>query len=167
MDTLLETAEDMPLDEAEYDNLCKELKFAEEMVLCTDNCGEIVADKLLVKQIKKLFPNVKITVIVRGSAVLNDATTEDAEQIGLCDVVKVIGNGTNIAGTVIDRLGTEAKAAFDSADVIIAKGQGNFETLHDCGFNVYYMFLCKCNLFSEMFKKPRLTPMFLNDKRMN
>ncbi len=167
LDELLQSVERIELDEVEYSNLCNELKTAKTMVLCTDNCGEIVADKLLVKQIKKRFPNVNITVIVRGSAVLNDATVEDAKQVGLCDVARVIGNGTSVAGTVIDRLGDEAKAVFNSADVIIAKGQGNFETLGHCQRNVYYLFLCKCNYFAEMFNKPQFTGMFFNDQRMN
>lgn len=167
LDELLQSVEDIKLDETEYQNLCQELKTAKSMVLCTDNCGEIVADKLLVKQIKKQFPNVNITVIVRGSAVLNDATMEDARQVGLCDVTKVIGNGTGVAGTVIDCLSDEAKAVFNSADVIISKGQGNFETLVHCNRNVYYLFLCKCNYFAEKFNKPRLTGMFLNDRRLN
>ncbi len=167
LDELLQSVEDIELDEIEYQNLCNELKTAKTMVLCTDNCGEIVADKLLVNQIKEQFPNVNITVIVRGSAVLNDATLDDAKQVGLCDVARVIGNGTSIAGTVVDRLGDEAKIAFDSADVIIAKGQGNFETLAHCQRNVYYLFLCKCNYFAQMFNKPRFTGMFFNDRRMN
>lgn len=167
LDELLQSVEDIELDEAEYQNLCQELKTAKSMVLCTDNCGEIVADKLLVKQIKKQFPNVGVTVIVRGSAVLNDATLEDAKQVGLCDVARVIGNGTGIAGTVIERLGDEARVVFDSADVIIAKGQGNFETLGHCSRNVYYLFLCKCHHFAEMFNKPRFTGMFFNDLRIN
>ena len=167
LDELLQSVEDIKLDETEYQNLCNELKTAKSMVLCTDNCGEIVADKLLVNQIKEKFPNVNITVIVRGSAVLNDATLDDANQVGLCDVAKVIGNGTSIAGTVIDRLGDEAKTAFNSADVIIAKGQGNFETLGHCQRNVYYLFLCKCDMFAQKFNKPRFTGMFLNDRRMD
>lgn len=167
LDELLRSVEDIELDETEYQNLCRELEVSKSMVLCTDNCGEIVADKLLVRQIQKQFPNVSVTVIVRGAPTLNDATLDDARQVGICDIARVIGNGTSIAGTVIDRLDNEAKAVFDSADVIIAKGQGNFETLGHCNRNVYYLFLCKCNHFAEMFNKPRFTGMFLNDRRMN
>ena len=117
------------------------------MVYLTDNCGEVVLDKMLVKLLKEMYPNLDITVIVRGEQILNDATMEDAVQIGMTDMVNVIGNGNNIAGTWLDAVSEQALKLIDQADVIIAKGQGNFETLYGCGKNIYYMFLCKCQLF--------------------
>ena len=151
----------------EFEQLKADLEKAKRLVYLTDNCGEILLDKLLLKTLKKAYPELNMTVIVRGEAVLNDATLDDALQIGLPDVCPVIPNGTNVAGTCLDRISAEAKKTIDLADVIISKGQGNFETLHDCGLNVYYLFLCKCNLYSERFKVPALSGMLLNDKRMN
>jgi uncharacterized protein with ATP-grasp and redox domains len=103
---------------------------------------------------------------VRGAPVLNDATLEDARQVGLFDVANVVDNGTDIAGTCIKKLSDEIRELVEKSDVIISKGQGNFETLHGCGLNVYYLFLCKCSLFSEKFNVPKLTGMFLNDRRL-
>ena len=156
----------LSLDEEEYSNFCTELGAAKRLVYLTDNCGEVVMDKLLIKQLKRVNPGLSVTVLVRGESVLNDATMQDACQIGLTNVAIVIPNGTGIAGTCIEKLSDEARNAVLTADIIISKGQGNFETLHDCGLNIYYLFLCKCKLFSDRFNVKPLTEMFLNDKRM-
>lgn len=149
----------------EYNKLHEELKHAKQLVFLTDNCGEIVFDKALIRTIKRAYPNICITVIVRGQAVLNDATMEDAEQIGLKEECKVIGNGTNVAGTCLDLITDEARLAIDSADIILSKGQGNFETLQDCGLNVYYLFMCKCEMFARRFQVEQYKGLLINDKR--
>ena len=166
LDGLLDGADGIALDDTEYANFLNDLKAAKSLVYLTDNCGEVVTDKLFIKELQKSFPKLKITVIVRGAPTLNDATLEDAEQVGLPKVATVLSNGTNIAGTCIEKLSDRARDALLSADLTVSKGQGNFETLHDCGLNVYYLFLCTCSLFSERFNVPKLTGMFLNDRRM-
>jgi uncharacterized protein with ATP-grasp and redox domains len=83
--------------------------------------------------------------------VLNDATLDDARAIGLPDVCEVLGNGTDIAGTQLGAICPEAKARIDGSDIIVSKGQGNFETLHGCALTVYYLFLCKCQWFTGRF----------------
>ena len=129
----------------------------------TDNCGEIVLDKLLLETIAGIAPHVEKTIIVRGEPVLNDATMEDALQVGIEKCGKVIPNGTNIAGTYIPWLSAEAKLAMDEADILISKGQGNFESLHGCGRNIYYLFLCKCQWFMERFGLPQYSGVFINE----
>ena len=118
------------------------------------------------KILKEKYPNLDITVIVRGYPVVNDATMEDAEEIGLTDLVRVIGNGSNVGGTWIPGITSEARDLLYDADLIIAKGQGNFETLNDCGLNIYYLFLCKCDLFQRRFHAENLQGMFLNERRL-
>ena len=76
----------------------------------------------------------------------------------------VIDNGNTVPGTLPELLGEEAKAAFESADVILSKGQGNVETLLGCGYNIYYAFLVKCPLFVEKFRKPKLSPMLVKER---
>lgn len=161
---LLNKAEEEDVDKHTFDMFLKDLKKAKELVYLTDNCGEIVADKLLIGQLKEQYPDIHITVIVRGIPVLNDAVLEDAEAVGLTEMVKVIGNGNGVAGTQINLLSEEAKDALDAADLIISKGQGNFETLHGCRRNIYYLFLCKCAWFSERFGMERLKGVFINEK---
>ena len=161
---LLNTPDRFVIDEEQYKELTTDLENAEKLVYLTDNCGEIVMDKLLIQQIKNKYPNLELTVMVRGREVINDATMEDAKQVGLSDFAKVIPNGSDIAGTWMEEISEEAKEVLDEADVIISKGQGNFETLRKCGRNIYYIFLCKCDLFANTLQVPKLTGMLINEK---
>ncbi len=164
---LIREAESKILDEKTYRTLREDLAKGGKLVYLTDNCGEIVMDKLLIEQIKTLFPNLSISVIVRGMDTMNDATMEDADQVGLTrmeEVNQVVGNGNNIMGTWLPETSGEAWSLLKEADVMIAKGQANFETLRCCGLNIYYLFLCKCELFAEMFQVPRLSGMLINDR---
>ena len=116
--------------------------------------------------LKELCPELDITVIVRGFPVINDATMEDAQDIGLAELTTVIGNGSEVGGTWLPHISSEAREALESADLIIAKGQGNYETLHDCGLNIYYLFLCKCKWFQYQFNAKPLQGMFINERRI-
>lgn len=162
----LSDVSEMPLNKKEYSLLLEDLEKAESLVYITDNCGEVVLDKLFIKQIKRQYPKLSVEVIVRGEPVLNDATIEDAYQVGLDKIVNVVGNGTNIAGTCLTKLPKSIKAKIDDADVIIAKGQANFETLRYSKKNIYYIFMCKCEMFAHRFGVERLSGMLLNDLRM-
>ena len=164
--TLLDEKSSEDLDEKEYKNFLHDLSSAKKLVYLTDNCGEVVLDKMAVKILKEQYANLDITVIVRGYPVVNDATMEDAEEIGLTDLVNVIGNGSNVGGTWIPGISSESRELLYNADLIIAKGQGNFETLNDCGLNIYYLFLCKCDLFQRRFHAENLQGMFLNERRL-
>jgi uncharacterized protein with ATP-grasp and redox domains len=90
-----------------------------------------------------------ITFVVRGEPVLNDATLEDARFVGLDRLVPVVDNGNDAPGTVLSEVRPEVRALFDAADVIIAKGQGNFETLNDAPGNIYFLFQVKCPVIGE------------------
>ena len=162
---LLAKAQENPIDEEEYGRLRKDLEDASRLVYLTDNCGEIVLDKILIREIMELYPQIDITVIVRGKPALNDATMEDARETGLADMVKVIGNGSGITGTWLPEISKEAREILDEADLILSKGQGNFETMQGCGKNIYYMFLCKCKLFVERFRMKQFEGMLVNDLR--
>ena len=101
---------------------------------------------------------------MRGDEVLNDATQEDAEYVGIGKVARVISNGLPIAGTVYALLPDEAKDALDGADVILAKGQGNYESLCKQGIHIFYSFLCKCELFTSRFGVPKLTGIIVEER---
>ena len=161
---LLSQAKDQTIDEQIFEELMQDLTSAKNMVLLTDNCGEIVLDKLLIRTIKSQFPDLQIHVIVRGGHALNDATMEDACQVGLPDLVKVIGNGTCLQGTYLPDISKEARDLLEQADVILSKGQGNFESLQYCGLNIYYLFLCKCDLFTKRFHTHLYNGILTNDR---
>lgn len=166
LQSLLDNSHKHPVSEEVYVALKNDLTSAKRIVFLTDNCGEIVLDKLLMEQIRKINLSAKLTAVVRGGEVLNDATMKDAWQIDLMAVADVADNGNNIAGTYMNKLSENARQIITSADVIIAKGQANFETLRKCGLNIYYIFMCKCNLFAREFGVEKYTGILVNDKNL-
>lgn len=150
-------------EEKTYRSFLKKCESASSFLLICDNCGEIVLDRLMIEQLKKRFPQIKVKALVRGGEILNDATVEDAKYTGLDQVADIISNGEAIAGTIYDMMPQEAKDALDEADVIFAKGQGNYESLSGQGRHVFYEFLCKCDLFMRRFGVPRLTGIFIEE----
>lgn len=166
LDELIRNADAETLDAAEYEAFRRDMGTARRMVYVTDNAGEIVLDGLLIEQILIARPDMQLTVLVRGGFVLNDATVEDAHEVGLDAMVPVMGNGNAMPGTVWSALSPAAQALLREADMIVAKGQANFETMGECGLNVYYLLLCKCDYFVRRFGVPRLTGMFVNDRRL-
>ena len=134
-----------------------------QFLLIADNCGEIVLDRLLLEQLKIRFPHLRLQVLVRGKEVLNDVTPRDAEYVGIGRVAEILSNGAAIAGTVYDMMPEKAQNALDTADVILAKGQGNYESLTGQGWHIFYAFLCKCELFTRRFSVPPLTGMLVEE----
>ena len=162
LDELLNSALEQELDSSTYAALRRDLETGKTLLYLTDNAGEIGFDRICAEEIAKAFPHIRITFCVRGGPANNDATREDAAAVGI--PFPVIDNGTCIPGTWIPALGQEAKAAIAQADVILAKGQGNAETMLGCGYNVYYAFLVKCIRFQELFHKPSFTPMLVRER---
>ena len=147
------------------DSFRKDILSAQQMAYFTDNCGEIVTDKLLISVMRSLAPELEVTVIVRSKDAVNDATIDDARQIRMEDAAtRVIGNGNGMPGNVISEMSPEAMDAVKRADFLISKGQGNYEGLSGCGLNVYYLFLCKCEAFMKRFDVPQFTGIMTHEK---
>ena len=163
LDEMLDLGLAMELDRDCYARLCSELETGKKLLYLTDNAGEIAFDRIFAQEIQKKYPHLQITFCVRGGPVLNDATREDAAVVGV--PFPVIDNGTRIGGTDLSQISREAREAFETADVILAKGMGNNETLYGCGYNVYYAFLVKCQFFVERFGKPLMTPMLVAERK--
>ena len=163
LDEMLDKALEMPLDEECYEMLRRDLAKGRKLLYLTDNAGEIGFDRILGEVIHEQYPDLEITFCVRGAPVLNDATRADAEFMGI--PFPVIDNGNDLCGTELTLLGEEARKAMNEADVIIAKGMGNTETLYGCGYPVYYAFLVKCPRFETVFGKPRMTPMLVREQK--
>ena len=164
---MLDEAAEKHVDAQEYGNLRADLEKEGELVFLHDNCGEVVLDKLLIETIRELYPEKKVVSVVRGGPILNDATIVDAEEIGLTDVVEVIENGLqDIAGTQMDMLPEDVRKRIENAGMVIAKGQGNFESLIDCGLNVYFLFLSKCPSYTQWYGFERFSGILKNAKRI-
>lgn len=162
LDEMLDRAFDMELDQETYRKFCEELETGKNLLYLTDNAGEIGFDRIFAEEIARRYPQVRVTFCVRGEITLNDATRADAAAVGI--PFPVIDNGNGIPGTQIDMLSPEAKQALETADVILAKGMANCETMYGCGYNVYYAFLVKCQRFVDLFGQPMLTPMLVKEK---
>lgn len=162
LDKMLAGSEQYDLSGPDYEKFRKDLWSARQFVLITDNAGEVVFDRVLAETIHKLYPELSITFLVRGGPANNDATREDARAAGISFPVE--DSGIAVGGTPLHQISPRAKALLEQADVILAKGMGNTESLYGCGLPVYYAFLVKCPRFEQVFQKPYMTPMFVFDK---
>lgn len=135
----------------DYKKLFKKLKKAETLLYIGDNAGEIVFDKVLIREIKKEFSKIDIVFAVRDRPIINDATIEDASFVGLEEEVIVVSSGSVYPGTILDETNEKFKGLFKTADVIIAKGQGNFESLSDVkSENLFFLFRVKCDRVADI-----------------
>ena len=163
LDAMLDQALELDLDKDVFARFCRDLESGKKLLYLTDNAGEIGFDRVFAEEIAARYPHLDITFCVRGGIALNDATREDAAAVGI--PFKVIDNGNRIPGTQLDQLSAEAKEALETADVILAKGMANVETMFGCGHNVYYAFLVKCQRFVTLFEKPLMTPMLVPERK--
>jgi uncharacterized protein with ATP-grasp and redox domains len=118
---------------------------AKQILYLADNAGEIVFDRLLIERL----PQGRVTVAVRGSPVINDATRSDAELAGIPRIAKVIDNGSDAPGTILRDCSNEFRQHFAAADLVIAKGQGNFETLNDVNKDIFFLLKAKCPVIAR------------------
>lgn len=118
---------------------------AREILYLGDNAGEIMFDRLLIEQIG---PE-RVTLAVRGAPVINDATLADAEEAGLHEIVEIIDNGSDAPGTLLSDCGETFRERFSRADLILAKGQGNFETLSEEPYPIFFLFKAKCPVIAN------------------
>ena len=163
---LLDEASNRELNAAECAQLRADLARGGEMVFVHDNCGEVVLDKLLMETIRERYPNIAMVSLVRCGDVANDANREDAEQVGLSEVAEVIDNGVaDLPGTQIDEMPEAVRARLEGAALIIAKGQGNFESMIESGLNIYYIFLSKCASYTDWFGFEHLSGVLANERR--
>lgn len=123
------------------------LKKSRTLLYLGDNCGEIVLDKHFILLLKEYYPNLQVFYGVRGKPIVNDVTAEDAREVCMEEAATVISSGDGSLGTVLHRTSTEFQEIFGAADVVICKGQGNYEGLADCRRdNIFFLFMAKCSL---------------------
>ncbi len=134
-----------PFNHGAVEQLRLDAANARDILYLADNAGEIVFDRLLIEQL----PMEKITVAVKGSPIINDATMEDAAVAGLTDIVTVMDNGSDAPGTILEICSDAFVSRFKQADLIIAKGQGNYETLSHVDKNIYFILKAKCPVIAS------------------
>ncbi|MCX8069251.1 MAG: ARMT1-like domain-containing protein [Thermodesulfovibrionales bacterium] len=134
------------------------------LYLC-DNAGEIVFDMVLIETLIKAGK--EITAVVKGSNIINDATIQDAKAVGLTSICRVIDNGSDCVGTILEMTSRDFQKEFDNATLIISKGQGNFETLHDINDKnkeIFFLFQSKCEPLSRLLNAEKGS-MFLSSSK--
>ena len=130
--------------------LKQEIQKAQTILYLGDNCGEICFDKIFIKEIKKQNPYLKVYFGVRGEPVINDSIEVDAYAVGMDEYAMVVSNGDGSLGTVLERTSAEFQKIFEQADVIIAKGQANYECLSECDKSgIYFLLMTKCEVIAE------------------
>ena len=127
----IESIEHSPLVINHSERLKNTLSASKTLLYLGDNCGEIVFDKIFIEYLIREYPDLRIRYVVRGGAIINDVTYYDAEETGLSEIVEIIDNGDTSPGTIMADTSPEFRKAFYDADVIISKGQGNYESLND------------------------------------
>jgi len=134
-----------PLSKSAVEDLRESAGRATSILYLGDNGGEIVFDRLLIEQL----PRQKVTYVVRGSPVINDATMSDALATGMTDLVEVIDNGSDAPGTILETCSPAFRRRFQAADLVIAKGQGNYETLSEADKSIFYLLKVKCPVIAR------------------
>ncbi|NQY20345.1 MAG: DUF89 family protein [Campylobacteraceae bacterium] len=125
-----------------------------ELLILSDNAGENVFDKILIKTLKSLYPKLSITYATRGKAIINDITVKEALQIGIDKYAKVVSSGVPTPGLELDLASDEFKSLYHQSPLILAKGMGNFECLEDTkDKRIFFLFKVKCNVVSKHIKE--------------
>lgn len=146
--------------------LFDDLEKAKMLLYLGDNCGEIVLDKLFLQQIKKQYPKLSIVYGVRGNPVVNDVTMDDANFVGMNTVAEILENGSGALGTVLDDTSQEFQDVFTKSDLVISKGQGNFESLSDHESTIiYHIMMVKCERIAEKLDVPEGTIVCMKNNR--
>ncbi len=138
------------LDRGSVRSLRRALGRAARLLYVGDNAGEVVFDRLFIQQIKTLNPDLAVTFVTRGAPILNDITREDALQAGIERFARVIDNGDDSAGCVLSRCGAEFLEELGRADLLISKGQGNFETLNETALEAFFLLKAKCPVIARV-----------------
>jgi damage-control phosphatase, subfamily I len=121
------------------------IRGAGRILYLADNAGEIVFDRLLLDH----FPANRTAVAVRGGPILNDALRADAEAAGIPEVAELLDNGDDAPGTILSQCGADFLRAYEAADLVVSKGQGNYETLSDEPKDILFLFKAKCPVIAE------------------
>ena len=141
----IDQALEAPIPPDVISSLKKQIKKATDILYLGDNAGEIVLDRLLIEQ----MPTDKLSFVVKGKPIINDVTMEDAEDVGMTKVCDVIDNGADVPGTILELCSPEFRERFEKADLIIAKGQGNYETLSRVKHKIFFLLKAKCPVIAR------------------
>jgi damage-control phosphatase, subfamily I len=135
----------------EFEAFAEDLGAASSVLVIADNSGEIVFDRVLIETMRQVRgDDLEVVVAVRSAPIINDVTEAEALYVGLGELARIISSGSQMPGTVLARSTDEFRGAFDGADLVISKGQGNWETLEDSEREVFFLFQAKCPAVAQL-----------------
>ena len=138
----------------DFDQLQTRLAQASTLLYIADNAGEHIFDKIYIKTILSLYPDLEVYYMTRGNAIINDVTYEEAKEAGFDEICHLINSGVNTPGFVYNIANSEAQKLFDSADLVVTKGMGNYECLSDNGRDdLFFLLKVKCNVVANSLGK--------------
>ncbi len=144
--------------------LREKLAEAHTALVLGDNAGETVFDKILLTVITRIYPQIKIYYSVRSAPIINDATYEDAVASGIGEFAEIISTGSNAPGILLDEVSNEFYELFYKSDVIISKGQGNYETLNDIDREIFFLLTIKCDVVARHLHLPAGASVLLQNR---
>ena len=143
IDSIIKDSLGYQLDQEHYHKFKESVDQSSLILYVADNAGEIVFDRILIEQLLQIKKS-KIVFVVREKPIINDATLDDALQVGLNKVATIISNGSDAPATILSQCSPEMRSYYRAADLIISKGQGNYESLSDRSENIFFLFKVKC-----------------------
>ena len=146
----------MGLGHDDYDKLRNVLSNSRNVLFFTDNCGEIVFDKILCREIKKVFPDLFLTLVVKGEYILSDATMDDAVSLGFDEVVdEILTTGCFAVGVDFNNISSVLRKKLDESDLIICKGMANYESFSETNYRpIVYLLRTKCTAIANSMDLP-------------
>nr|AJG38145.1 hypothetical protein [bacterium enrichment culture clone fosmid MGS-K1] len=150
LDAIVDSALSVPFVCDDYQQFRSEVASCTRLLYLGDNAGEIVFDKLLIEQLLEHNSQIELTFVVRETPIINDATMDDAVAVELDKLTRVVSNGSDAPATILSQCSSEMLEIFDSSDIIIAKGQGNYESLSDEEANIVFLLKCKCHVVADL-----------------
>ncbi|WP_310442035.1 damage-control phosphatase ARMT1 family protein [Sulfurimonas sp.] len=132
----------------------EKLKSAKSVLVIGDNVGEHIFDYMFIETLKELYPNVKYSYMVRGNPIINDVTMKEAKEAGFHELCELVDSGVNTPGFTYYRANSYSKELFDTADLVISKGMGNYECMSPSHRkNICFLLKIKCGVVASSLKK--------------
>lgn len=154
VEEVLERAREAAVPDGSWRAFLEALGAARSLLYVGDNAGEVVLDRLLLEAIAARRPGIRLRFLVRGAPVLNDVTAEDAAAVGMSGVAEVVSSGSDLPAFSPRECEAAALRAYRDSDMILAKGQGNFEALHEERRPVWFLFQVKCPVVARAVGQP-------------
>ena len=154
------------LDVDDYSIFKRKLKKAKLALIIGDNCGEAFFDKLFIEKMLELKTSLKVFFATRSAPVINDVVLADAARIGIGKKAEVISSGCDYPGIILSKTSARFKNIYRRADIVISKGQGNFESLADRNKDIFYLFKIKCPAVSDHLNLPENSLLFIHNKHI-